>query len=120
MRKLLAVAALAVAAGSQAHASQRPLDAFYQGSFTCTVANATKLKLFLTVNGPQARAALRQYPYYGETKFERLSRTQAGFSNVSFRGPTGFITLRATGRTGVLQGTARIRHSRLLLTCVRG
>ena len=55
-----------------------------------------------------ARAAVRQYPYYGQTIYDSFFRTSRTASTVSFRGTKGFISLRATAHDGVMQGSARI------------
>ena len=120
MKTLLLVSALALAAASQAEAAPNRESGFYQGSWTCTVAHAPQMKLFMTARGSLARAAVRQYPYYGQTNYDSFFRVSRTASTVSFRGTKGFISLRATARDGVMQGTARIGTAIMLLTCARG
>lgn len=118
MKNLLIVAALALAACSGAQAAPRA-NGFFQGSWTCTVAHAPQTKLFMDVSGKLARAAVRQYPYYGQTIYDPFFRSSRAASTVSFSGASGFISLRVSARDGVMQGSARIKTAIMLLTCVR-
>ena len=121
MKKLFVVAALALAAGSRAEAAAPHRgEAFYQGNWTCTVAHAPKMKLFMQIKGGTARAAVREYPFYGQTTYDSFVRSARTATTVSFRGVNGFISLRATARDGVMQGSARIKTAIMLLSCVRG
>ena len=124
MKKLILASALALAAATQAEAApiytpNSPYN-WYQGSFTCTIAHAPKLKLFLKLSPHFARAAVREYPYYGQTEYKTLIRSGGvSFNAISFRGPSGFLSLRRS-TPGVLTGAGRIGTTLMLLTCVRG
>lgn len=122
MKMLVAASALALAAvASQASAAPlyTPTTGWYQGSYTCTIASAPKLKLFMTLNGRFARAAVREYPYYGQTQYTRLIRISSpSFTNVTFRGLNAFLSLRRSS-PGVLTGSGRIGTTLMLLTCAK-
>jgi len=121
MKKLIAAAIVALAA-TQANAApiSHAATGWYQGSWTCTVAHAPKLKLFMTLSTHFARAAVREYPYYGKTEYTLLFRSGApSFTQVSFRGTQGFLSLRRSS-PGVITGSGRIGTTLMLLTCARG
>ena len=119
MKKFLLASALALAAAAQAQAAPAYVyNDFARGSWTCTVAHAPNMKLFLEVRGGFARAAVRQYPYYGKTEYNTLRRLSYSFTAATFRGPSGFLSLRASS-PGVMKGAGRIGTSIMLLTCAR-
>jgi hypothetical protein len=123
MKKLILASVLALAAAGQAEAAPTShFSGWYQGSWTCTIAHADKLKLFMTLGVNSGRAAVREYPYYGQTVYNQMIRTAPGFSSVSFRtirGQRGFITLRRGSTPGVMTGSGRIGTTIMLLTCAK-
>ena len=114
------VSALLLAAAGQAAAGPRPdLTGWYQGSYTCTIAQAPKTKLFMTLAAHTARAAVREYPYYGKTEYKTLVRAGGvSMRQINFRGSSGFLSLRR-GQPGVLFGTGRIGTTVMQLTCAK-
>jgi hypothetical protein len=123
MKTLIAasVSALVLAAAGQAAAAPHfTPTGWYKGTYTCTIAHAPKTKLFVTLSAHTARAAVREYPYYGKTEYKTLIRIGGGsFTSVNFRGQSGYLSLRR-GQQGVLRGTGRIGTTLMLLTCVKG
>jgi hypothetical protein len=125
MKKLIIAGIVAIAAANQADAAPifRPgPTAWYQGTWTCTIAHASNMKLFMTLGANSGRAAVREYPYYGQTVYNQMIRTVPGFSSVSFRtirGQRGFITLRRGSTPGVMTGSGRIGTTIMLLTCAK-
>ena len=121
MKMLVAATTLLLAAASQASAAplSTPSLGLYNGSYTCTIASAPKLKLFMTLNGRFARAAVREYPYYGQTQYTTLIRVSGpSLTNVTFRGHNAFLSLRRSS-PGVLTGSGRIGTTLMLLTCAK-
>src|SRR5512139_776752 len=98
MKTLIAAsvsALLLAAAGQAAAAPQYTPTGWYQGTYSCTIAHAPKTKLFVTLSSHTARAAVREYPYYGKTEYKTLVRTGGvSLRQVNFRGPSGFLSLR--------------------------
>lgn len=123
MKTLIAasVSALVLAAAGQAAAAPYYTPTgWYQGTYTCTIAHAPKTKLFVTLSAHTARAAVREYPYYGKTEYKTLARAGGvSLRQVNFRGSSGFLSLRR-GQQGVLTGNGRIGTTLMLLTCVKG
>ena len=122
MKKLVLATVLALAATAQAEAAPifRPGFAdWYQGSWTCTIAHAPNMKLFMTLGSHLGKAAVRQYPYYGKTEYTQLRR--AGFPrfSVAFSGRGAFLSLRRGSTPGVMTGTGRIGTTIMLLTCAK-
>ena len=121
MKKLIIAAIVAVAAAN--HADAAPIfrpgpTAWYQGTWTCTIAHSPKLKLFMTLSTYTGRAAVREYPYYGKTEYKTLFRAGGvSFTNVNFRGQGGFLSLRRSSTQGVLTGSGRLGTTLMLLTC---
>ncbi len=125
MKKLIIASVLALAAAGQADAAPiAVLSGWYQGSWTCTIADSDKLKLFMTLGVNSGRAAVREYPYYGKTTYNPMIRLgRPGLGTVQFRtiaGQRGFITLRRGSTPGVLTGSGRIGTTIMLLTCSKG
>jgi hypothetical protein len=123
MKRLLIVSAFAAAAAVCAvDAQAAPLGGtgWYQGNYTCTIAHHSQSKLFIQIGRVSARAAVRQYPYYGQATYSSLRRAGFTFSSVSFRGRVASVSLRRGARHGVLTGTGRINGRFVVLTCVRG
>ena len=123
MKMLVAASTLFLAAAAS-QASAAPLTTpslgLYNGSYSCTIAGAPKLKLFMTLNGRFARAAVREYPYYGQTQYRTLFRVSGpSFTNVTYRGANAFLSLRRA-QPGVLTGSGRIGTTIMLLTCAQG
>lgn len=111
---------LLAAVSGQAGAAPRPVPTdWYQGTYACTIAQAPKTKLFMTLTAHTARAAVREYPYYGKTDYKTLVRV-GGVSvhQITFRGQSGFLSLRRS-QPGVLTGTGRIGTTLMLLTCAK-
>jgi hypothetical protein len=120
MKMLMSAAALLLAAAGSAQAAPAYTPTgWYEGSWACTIANSTNQKLFMTLGGRSARAAVRDYPYYGKTEFKTLFRTGGFYSTVSFRGASGFLSLRRVS-PGAITGTGRIGRVLMQLTCSRG
>jgi hypothetical protein len=120
MKKLMLAAVLALGATAQAEAAPHFTPTYwFTGSWTCTIAQAPNTKLFMTLSSFSARAAVREYPYYGKTEFKLLSRGPLpSFTSVAFRGSAGYLSLRR-GRPGVLTGSGRIGTTAMQLTCSR-
>ncbi len=122
--KMLAAAStllLAAAAASQPSAAPvtMPTTGWFQGSYACTIAGSPKQKLFVTLSTRSARAAVRDYPYYGQTEFKTLLRIGApNLTTVNYRGPSGFLSLHRS-TPGVLTGTGRIGRTFMQLTCAK-
>ena len=118
MKKIILATVLALAAAGQADARPvSPLTGWYQGSWTCTIAHSPKQKLFMTLGAHSGRAAVREYPYYGQTEYKTLVRTGGmRFGAVNFRGQ-GFLSLRRSATPGVMTGSGRIGTTIMLLTC---
>ena len=118
MKKLILATVLALAAAGQAEARPvSPLGGWYQGSWTCTIAHASNMKLFMTLGMHSGRAAVRQYPYYGKTEYTQLRRSGFPHVNVTFRGNGAFLSLRRSTTPGVMTGSGRIGTTIMLLTC---
>jgi opacity protein-like surface antigen len=123
MKKLILAAVLAVAATAQADAAPviRPAPTqWYQGSWTCTIANFDKQKLFMTLDLRTGRAAVRGYPYYGKVEYTQL-RLAGGFRPVVvvFTGRGMSLSLRRSATEGVMTGSARLTYRNLQLTCAK-
>jgi hypothetical protein len=120
MKKLIIAAIVAIAAAGQAEAAPifRPAPGlWYQGSWTCTIAHASNMKLFMTLGMHAGRAAVRQYPYYGKTEYTQLRRIGFGrFTAVTFMGRNASLSLRRSSE-GVMTGSGRIGTTIMLLTC---
>jgi hypothetical protein len=120
MKKLIIAAVVAIAAAGQADA--RPVSAlngWYQGSWTCTIANSPKQKLFMTLSANGGRAAVREYPYYGQTQYKQLVRgSRFSVGQVSFHGQ-GRLTFRQGSTPGVMTGSGRIGFQHMFLTCAK-
>jgi hypothetical protein len=118
MKKLIIAAVLALAAAQAEARPVSPLTGWYQGSWTCTIAHSPKQKLFMTLGSRSARAAVREYPYYGQTEYKTL-RLASGrsLSRVSFMGRNGRLSLIRSATPGVLTGSGRIGTTLMLLTC---
>lgn len=122
MKKLLIAAVGAIAAAAQADAapiSREGVSDWYQGSWTCTIAHASNMKLFMTLGHHAGRAAVRQYPYYGKTEYTQLRRSGSPRFNVSFSGRGAFLSLRRGSTPGVMTGSGRIGTTIMLLTCAK-
>jgi hypothetical protein len=121
MKRLILAAALALTAMAQAEAAPivRPAPGiWYQGTWTCTIAQADNQKLFMTLSLHTGRAAVRGYPYYGKVEYTQLRRAGGIRPTVAaFVGHGMSLSLRRSATEGVMTGSARTTYRNLQLTC---
>jgi hypothetical protein len=118
MKKLIIAAVVAIAAAGQADARPTsPLNGWYQGSWTCTIANSPQQKLFMTLTANGGRAAVRAYPYYGKAEYTQITRFGGRLASVNLIGRGMTLSLRRSSTEGVMTGAARTTYRNLQLTC---
>jgi hypothetical protein len=119
MKKLIIAAVVAIAAAGQADARPTsPFSGWYQGSWTCTIANSPQQKLFMTLTANGGRAAVRAYPYYGKAEYTQISRISGVRPIVvTFVGRGMSLSLRRSSTEGVMTGSARTTYRNMQLTC---
>ena len=120
MKKLIIATVIALAASSQAEARPVPAHlAWYQGSWTCTIANQSNKKVFMTLGANGGRVAVREYPYYGKTQYQQVVRSgRFSVGQVSFHGQAR-LTFRQGSTPGVMTGSGRVGFSMMFLTCAK-